>query len=239
MTADPKAAAARRLARGRVTQLRAQLKAARAAQRARLKELRAEVKARRVAARESSKRHRAAMIERHRAERDKFRQEVKRARANLRDVVPAERVRLALELKQAIERLNFAKRELAWVIDDYRKGRVPRGLRGLSAAERLAHQVDEAATDLPTEEERGLLRSLVDRRAIKSSPRRSLSEAFFEYIHDHPHVLSELRHAQELADLERLEQEEREAYQDARPRRRGARRATVAAAAAGDEWGGL
>lgn len=239
MSRDPKAAAARRLARTRVAQLRAALKDARAAQRARLKDLRREVAERRKLARESAKRRRAAMVERHRMERDAFRDEVRRIRASLRELVPAERARAALELAAAVKRLDFARRELAWAIEDNRKGRVPRGLRGLSAAERLAHQVDEAANDLPTEEERGLLRSLVDRRAIKATPRRSLSEAFFEYVHDHPHVLSELRHAQELADLERLEREEAEAYREARAPRRSRRRATVAAAAAGDEWGGL
>lgn len=239
MTRDPKAAAARRLARSRVTQLRAALKEARAKLKERLRRMRAEVKQRRQIARTDAKRRRVEMIERHRQERDALRAEVKRIREGLRAVVPAERERGAAELKAAVERLNFAQRELAWAIDDRRKGRLPRGLRGLSPAERLAHQVDEAANDLPTEEERGLLRSLVDRRAIKATPRRSLTEAFLEYVHDHPHVLSELRHAQELADLDRLEREEREAYRESKRPRRASRRATTAAAAAGDEWGGL
>jgi len=238
MKSDGKAAAARRLARTRVKQLRAALKETRTKIKEGLRRLRVEVKRRRQIARTDAKRRRVEMIERHRQERDALRAEVKRIREGLRGQVPAERARGALELRAALERLTFAQRELAWAIEDNRKGRVPRGLRGLSPAERLAHQVDESANDLPTEEERGLLRSLVDRRAIKATPRRSLTEAFLEYVHDHPHVLSELRHAQELADLERLEREEREAYRASRPTR-GRRRATIAAAAAGDEWGGL
>ncbi len=68
-----------------------------------------------------------------------------------------------------------------------------------AAAELRAESDDEVRRNLADDRELAALwRATKNKARFKATPTRSRTEAFLEYVHDHPEALDELRSAQEV-----------------------------------------
>ncbi len=128
------------------------------------------------------------------------------------------------DTRQALEReLAQALGALAAERDDQRLQRLYKGRATLrtaprsSRAERASESDDEVRNNLPHE-----LVPVFDalRSKIRGNSRRSRTEAFLEYVHDHPGMVLEIGEQTLQRDLERLEQEERRFAREIRSGRR-------------------
>lgn len=227
-----KVAEQRRHARERVRAARAALRAARAEKARRVRELRAECRAARAAARDRARELRREMIDRHQRERLELRALIAETRAALRRCSLEERERLERAIADARSRLATATADLAWL----RRRKVVRGLRGMSPSEAREHERDTTRAELAHEWERDLFDRLYASGRIRSSERRSLGEAFAEWMHDHSADVWAAREAHAAEQLAQLEREEREASRAVR-RRRPSYAASVDASPTLDEWG--
>lgn len=231
----------RRQARDRLRAARRALKDARREKRERLRALRLECREARRAAKDRAKEARRALIERHRAERLALREQIAAARAELRRCTVDERAALEARIADARRRLDEAAADVAWL----RRTRVVRGLRGMTAAEARQHERDTTRAELDEEWKRNLFDRLYTAGAIRSTPRRSLGEAFAEWMHDHPADVWHARDEDAARRLAELEREEREAAREharagrRRRRRRELEEPTDTALGLADEWGGL
>lgn len=142
----------------------------RAARRAALVRLREERAAARVALREQYRR----AIEDARADAD-------RARAALRGACASDAAALRREVAEAQIRARAARVDYRDALAELR-GNKP---RRMNIAERRAHELNQAEHDFPEPWERALLAKLYRAGKVKASARRSLSEAFAEWMHDH------------------------------------------------------
>lgn len=219
----------RRHARERLAAARRAVKERRAQVRELLAELRQSCRARRLELRERRKVEALELRERYRVARAELRDAQARARRELAGSCASGRAELRASVAEARRRAFEAGRELAW----FRKG-ASASRDGMTAAERLAHAIDAAKHDTRSAAEAELLERLARRRVIAASSRMTLSEAFAQYLHDHPEELAELERARELEWLAEAEAEERAAYEASRPRRR--RRAPVVAEGAELGW---
>lgn len=183
-------AEARRARRAELAAARAELANVRSTRREEARALRAWCKARRPELREARRARLAAM-----------RQEKREALAALRQSWLDQIAAYRAEANQARESLRVActvdrpamRRELARLRDavDQARANMKRSMTAarilprMTAAERRAHELDLALHDFPDEWQQALFRDLYRRGKVKATPRRSLSEAFAEWMHDH------------------------------------------------------
>lgn len=199
-----------------------------------------------------------------RSERRRLRDEAREARRELRQLEQERRAQLRdrtgrLKLEQATEcQDSRAAAELAGGAgiqaaelalehertrqkDDRAFGRAYKRVTGnragsMSARERVEHSDDEVRANLPPE-----LLGVFDkvRGKIKSDARRSRTEVFLEYVHDHPHVIIEHMLEDAEQNARALERQERElAREMKKPGRYKGKRARAALAEYGDDFGG-
>lgn len=213
------AAELRRRDRERLAALRAAIRTAREARRQRIREARelcksarAKLRARVAAAREALRAAREAL----RAAPQTCATNLERAR--VLEAYNAARDALAIELaKRSADRAR--KRE------ERQDARIWNRDRKLSTrAERRAESDDEVRNNLPPE-----LVPLWEQRKgkIKASRLRSRTEAFLEWVHDHPGAVAELHAKAEAAELARLERAELEHYRETRKAGRYRRAARI------------
>lgn len=228
----------KRLARDRLKAARRALVDGRRAYRRRLAELRRDCRAQRAAARDRAREMRAALIEEHRAQRQKLRDALKEARAVAASCAVEDRRAATEVVRELAERVERAERELRWFSEAARRD--IRARPGMTRAEVAEHERDMVAEhEIADPDERALFLKTYAAGKVRSSARRSLAEAWAEWLHDHPGALSELRARQEREALARLEAEERaawEAERATRRRRSKPRAATVAAAEGADPF---
>jgi restriction endonuclease len=123
--------------------------------------------------------------------REKARAAVKACKVSAKETELAELDRLLQELERERVEIYSLRMKANQLIDE-------RGRRGgRRAAELRAESDDEVRRDLGDDQELEALWEKVKHK-IKGSARRSRTEAFLEYVHDHPEDLDELRAQQEL-----------------------------------------
>jgi hypothetical protein len=97
------------------------------------------------------------------------------------------------EIQASLEKLNKEKQEIDKLRAQAAMMISPRGRAGgRAAAEQRSESDDQVVRDLGDDKEMIALFKSV-RAKIKPSKHRSRTEAFFEYLHDHPEALDELR----------------------------------------------
>lgn len=113
-------------------------------------------------------------------------------------------------VQEALEALDKETQELKAMRSKADRMKSARGRKGgLKAAEVRAESDDEVIFNLGENQELiGLFKKI--RRKIKKSPKRSRTEAFFEYVSDHPEELDEFRAKKERE----YEKEAVKLYQD-------------------------
>lgn len=202
--------------RARIRELRDAIKAARARKREALKRVRQGCAARRQELREKAQRLREELTRTIREEREAARNQCSASRERAREEADRQIAARGAELarERADQRL---------IHGTAKRASKPK----ITARERAQESDDEVRRNIPHE-----LIPLFDkvRRAIKASPRRSRTEAFLEWVHDHPEAVWELHETQEAAELARLEREERELARDLKRNRYGRRAREIAAA---------
>lgn len=156
----------------------------------------------------------AALHRRAKKARASLRARVAKLETRLRDSVKAcrtaGRTEQHAELERALDALRAEREAIAELKRQARAVRSDKGRKGgQRAAEKRAESDEDVERELPNDDAwREAWRKL--RARIKATPHRSRAEAFFEYIHDHPHELDEARARKEReyeADAERLFEE--------------------------------
>lgn len=184
-----------------------------------------------------------------RSNRERLREKEAQLRAELRERIAAERIaaRTSCSTNRATARTqgqaNIAravsafttaradvKRERIW--DPSRDPLMAKKKRGRSAA---AREVAVRRTESDDEVRNNLPPDLIPvfeavKRGIREGARRSRTEAFLEWVHDHPGRVWEIMEQQAAADLERMEREESRLAREVKSGRRYRRSAGELAA---------
>lgn len=197
--------------RQRIQERRGALAALQARLRLEARDLRASCKVRRVELRdrrrvelERAKLNARALVERARSE-------LMRARDNLRAACKPDKESARATVERARRLLDEAR--------EIQRSHAPRAraaLRGLSAAERRAHELDEARAELADPDELAYFDDLVRRRKLRRRPRESMAESFLHELHEHPAGFLSWREKRDAAEVRELERQELAAYRASR-----------------------
>lgn len=205
-----------------LAKLREAIAAAKAAKRERMREVTSMCKSERARLKVRAAELRAQLRETLRAEREAAKDTCSTNRTSTRKASD-------IEIEGARRALSSERHEQRVIARVDAPKRNPRGKANpRAAAERRQESDDEVRHNLDPQ-----LVPVFDkvRRGISGSARRSRTEAFLEWVHDHPYMVWEILEAKAADDLKRLEREEAKLAREMRNKGRYASRNTARMAA--------
>jgi hypothetical protein len=179
-------AEAKRRTREVLPQLKSSIREAKAQKKVRGRQCRSEAKRAQAALKARARKARTALAARVRKLNDKLKQSAKVCKAAGKSESTSALEKSLAALAQEREAIAELKRRASMMrSESHRKG-------GFKAAEQRQESDDEVSRELPDDPAWRKLWA-AKKSTIRATPHASRAEKFFEYVHDHPHALDEMR----------------------------------------------